>query len=75
MFKHMTAHDRVKLIPQFLQFIQGQPAEPMSVGGEQLSGDRQEFLRYVNPEVIEIKLSLADHFKHDPVTTANIKNG
>jgi hypothetical protein len=47
----------------------------MSVSGKQLSSHPQKFFGYINSQIVQIKPSLADHFKHDAVTTANVENG
>jgi hypothetical protein len=46
----------------------------MSVSRKQLSRYLQKVFGYINSEIVQIKPSLADHFKHDAVTTANIEN-
>jgi len=47
----------------------------MSVSWKQLSSHLQKSFGYINAEIVQIKPSLADHFKHDAITTANVENG
>ena len=47
----------------------------MSVSGKQLACYLQKVFGYINSEIVQIKPSLADHFEHDPITTANVENG
>jgi len=75
MLKHVTAHDRIKLSAQFLKVVQRHSPKSMSVSGKQLSRYLQKFFGYINSEIVQIKPSFADHFKHDAITTANVEHG